>query len=131
MKPQAKKNTLKTKKDMGKWCEFHKRSTHNTSECRAEQLLVVELKISESDVSSDSKSKPDKGTDKGKKIIDADPSATMATTKIQNIEHEDPKEGERLFHSHMWVKGSLLQFIVNSGSQNNLISPEIMKWLAY
>ena len=35
LKPQAKKNTVKPKKDMGKWCEFHKSSTHNISECQA------------------------------------------------------------------------------------------------
>jgi len=29
----------------------------------------------------------------------------------------------------MWVKGSPLQFIVDSGSQKNLISAEVMKWL--
>ena len=34
-KPQAKSNTAKPKKEEGKWCEFHKRPTHNTSECRA------------------------------------------------------------------------------------------------
>lgn len=45
---------------------------------------------------------------KGKNIIDAEPNATFATTKIDNIEPEDPNKGDRLFHSHMWVKGSLL-----------------------
>jgi hypothetical protein len=128
-KPQAKNNTTKTKKDTGKWCEFHKSSTHNTSECRAKQSLVAELKASESDACSDSESEPNKGNDKGKQIIDAEPSATVATTKIQKIEPEDPEEGEHLFHSQMWVKGSPLQFIVDSGSQKNLISVEVMKRL--
>ena len=51
----------------------------------------------------------------------------MATTKIQKNEPKDPEEGECLFHSQMWVKDSPLQFIVESGSQKNLISTEVMK----
>ena len=128
-KLQEKKNTMKPKKDTGKWCEFHKRSTHNTSECRAKQSLVAELKASEPDGCSNSESEPGKGNDRGKKIIDVEPNATVATTKIQKEEPEDPEEAKRLFHSKMWVKGSPLQFIVNSGSQKNLISVEVVKWL--
>jgi hypothetical protein len=30
--PQENNNTRKPKKDTGKWCEFYKSSTHNTSE---------------------------------------------------------------------------------------------------
>ena len=104
--PQEKKNTAKPKKDTGKWCEFHKSSTCNTSECQAKQSLVAEMRAFESDAWSESESGPDKGNDKGKQIIDAEPNATVATTKIQKEEQEDPEEEEHLFHSQMWVKGS-------------------------
>jgi len=87
------------------------------------------LKASESDACFDPKLEPDMGNCKGKHIIDAKPSATVATAKIQKNEPEDPEEGVHLFHSQMWVKGSLLQFIVDSGSQKNLISAEVMKRL--
>jgi hypothetical protein len=80
------------------------------------------LEASELDVCSESEPKPDKGNDRGKKIIDAECNATIATTKIQKEEPEDLEEAKRLFHSKMWVKGSQLQFIVNSRSQKNLIS---------
>ena len=68
---------------MGKWCEFHKSPTHNTSECWAKQSLVAEKKASELDAHSDTESEPEKGNDRGKKIIDADPNAIVSTTKIQ------------------------------------------------
>ena len=126
-KPQAKSNTAKPKKEAGKWCEFYKSPTHNTSECRAKQSLVAEIKAFESDAYSNSELETNKGNDRGKNIINAEPNATVATTKIQKKEPEDSKEEEHLFHSQMWVKGSLLQFIVDNGSQKNLISAKVMK----
>ena len=54
-KLQAKNDTMKTKKDTGKWCEFHKNPNHNTSECRTKQSLMAKLKASESDSCSDPK----------------------------------------------------------------------------
>jgi hypothetical protein len=53
------------------------------------------------------------------------------TTTIQPEEPEDPEEGEHLFHSHMWVKGTPMHFIVDSGSQKNLISIEVIKQLDF
>jgi hypothetical protein len=62
-----------------------------------------------------------------RQIIDVDPTAIVATTTIQPEEPIDPEEGERLFHSQMWVKGTPLHFIIDSGSQKNLISTEVVK----
>ena len=90
---------------------------------------MAERKVPESDACSDSESELDKGNEKGKQIIDVDPNTTIATAKIQKNEPEDPKEEECLFHSQMWVKGSPLQFIVDSGNQKNLISAEVVKRL--
>ena len=90
---------------------------------------MAELKASEIDACSDLEPEPNKGNGKEKQIIDADPSATIATAKIQKNEPEEPEERECLFHLQMWVKGSPLQFIVDSGSQKNLISAEVMKQL--
>jgi len=89
----------------------------------------VEFNASESNACPDPESEPNKGNGKGKQIIDAEPSVTIATTKIQKNELEDPEEGESLFHSQMWVKGSPLQFIVDSGSQKSIISAEVVKRL--
>jgi hypothetical protein len=83
------------KKDTGKWCKFHKSHWHNTVDSHSKKSLVVEVKASESDAGSDSESKPKKR----RQIIDVELSSTIATTKIQPNEPDDPKEGECLFHS--------------------------------
>jgi hypothetical protein len=87
---------------------------------------VAEVKASESDADSDFEIEPERG----RRIIDVEPSATIATTKLQPGELGDPEEGEHLFHSQMWVKRTPLHFIIDSGSQKNLISSEVIKWLA-
>jgi hypothetical protein len=68
-KPPTKKGNGKSKKDTGKWCEFHKIPWHNTDECHSKQSLLAEMKSPGSDVDSDSDSEPEKG----RWIIDADP----------------------------------------------------------
>jgi hypothetical protein len=87
---------------------------------------VFEVKESESDAGSEYESEPERG----RQIIDVEPSAIIATTKLQPTEPDEPEQGEHLFHSHMWVKGTLLHFIVDSGSQKNLILAEVIRWLA-
>jgi hypothetical protein len=55
---------------------------------------VVEVKASKLDVGSDSESEPERG----RWIIDAEPSDTVATTKLHHGEPDEPEEGECLFH---------------------------------
>ena len=90
---------------------------------------MAEIEDSKLDAYSDTESELEKGNGRGKKIIDAEPNATVATIMIQKEELEDSEEEEHLFHCHMWVKGSPLQFIIDSGSQKNLISAEVVKRL--
>jgi hypothetical protein len=74
--------------------------------------LVAEIKDKEPNPDSEFDSE---NTGKGQ-IIDADPTSIVATATIQPEEPTDPEEGEHLFHSQMWVKGTPLHFIVDSGS---------------
>jgi hypothetical protein len=87
---------------------------------------VAEVKASKLDVDSDSEPE----LERGRQSIDMEPSATVSTTKLQPSEPDEPEEGEHLFHSKMWVKGTLLHFIVDSSRQKNLISAEVIKQLA-
>jgi hypothetical protein len=86
---------------------------------------VAEIKDKELNPDSESDSE---NTGK-RQIIDTDPTSIVATAAIQQEEPTYPKEGERLFHSQMWVKGTPLHFIVDSESQKNLISAEVVKQL--
>ena len=90
-KPLTKNSTTKTKKYIGKWYEFHKSLTHNTSQCHSKKPVVIEMKALELDACSNSKLNHGKGNDKGKHIY-VEPSAIISTTKVQNIKKEDPKE---------------------------------------
>ena len=62
-----------------------------------------------------------------RQIIYAYPTAIVVTTTIQPEELVDPEEGESLFHSHMWVKGTPLHFIVDNDSKTNLIPAKVIK----
>ena len=53
---------------------------------------MAEMRASELDAFSDPESELDKGNDKGKHIIDANPSAIAANTKIEREEPEDPED---------------------------------------
>jgi hypothetical protein len=102
-----------------------KSTWHNTEECRSNQSLVVELKYFESEADCNSKSNPEGG----KRIMDVEPNTNVTTTKVHPSKTEELEEGEHLFHSHMWVKGASLHFIINSCIQKNLISTQVEKWL--
>jgi hypothetical protein len=84
---------------------------------------VAEIKDKDPNLDSESDSEST-----GKRhIIDADPTAIVVIATIQLEEPTDLEEGEHLFHSHMWVKGTPLHFIVDSGIHKNLISTEVIK----
>ena len=94
-KPHEKKAHGKTKKDIGKWCDFHKIPWHNTEEFRSKHSLVANIKDKELNPNSKCDSKY---TDR-RQIIDVDPTIIVATTTIQLEEPTDPEEGDWFFHS--------------------------------
>jgi hypothetical protein len=114
------------KKYTRKWCDFHKSLWNNNVDCpqRSHWWLRSKL-LNKMRVLTQSQNQK-----KGRYIIDVEPSAIVSTTKIHPGEPNEPEEGEHLFHSQMWVKGTLLHFIVVRGSQKILISVEVIKRLA-
>ena len=64
------------------WKMFRLVKKNVSSMCLAKQSLVAELKSSKLDACSDSESELNKGNDKGKHIIDAEPNTIVGTTKI-------------------------------------------------
>jgi hypothetical protein len=111
------------KKDTQKWCDFHKIPWKNTNECLSKNSLVLNLKETEPSPNLDF----DSENIKRRQIIYFEPTATIRTKTIQKEKPEDIEQGEHLFHSQIWVKGTPIHFIFYSRSQNNLISTEVVK----
>jgi hypothetical protein len=86
---------------------------------------VDEIKYEE----PNSNSKSDYENTGKRQIMDVDPTSIFMTAVIQQEEPTDPEEGEHLFNSQMWVKGTLLHFIVYSRIHKNLISTEVIRQL--
>jgi hypothetical protein len=84
---QENKDIEKTKKDTGKWCDFHKSPWNNIVDFHSKHLLVAKVKSSELDADSGSEPQPERG----RRIIDSEPNATVATTKLQPGEPDEPK----------------------------------------
>jgi hypothetical protein len=79
---------------------------------------VGEIKDKESNLDS----KYDYENSGKRHIIDADSTIIVVAATIQPEEPTDLEEEEHLFHSQVWVKGTPLHFIVDSGIHKNLIS---------
>jgi hypothetical protein len=122
---KEKKGKGNKKNDTRKWCDFHKTPWHNIDECRLKQSLVDEVKDKEPNPDSEF----DPENIENKQIIDTYPIAIVATGKIQPKEPLDPEEGERLFHSHMWVRGTPFHFIVDNDNHKNLVEAKAVKQL--
>jgi hypothetical protein len=70
---------MKTKKDTGKWCDFHKIPWHNTDEFHSKQSLLAKIKYKELNLDSEF----DSENTGRRQIIDVDPTTTVARTTIQ------------------------------------------------
>jgi hypothetical protein len=88
--------------------------------------LGAEVKSSKSYAGFDSNSE----LEKGRHIIEVEPISIVSTTKIHPSKLDELEEGECLFHSKMWVKGTPSHFIIDKGSQKNLILVEVIKKLS-
>jgi hypothetical protein len=83
---------------------------------------VAKVKSSELDVGFNSESEPEKGD----KTLTQNPVPSLLPPRSILVNLMNQRK-ESLFHSQMWVKGTPLHFIINSGSQKNLISMEVIK----
>jgi hypothetical protein len=68
------------------------------------------------------------------KILREDRSLMQTALLLSRLQQFSQKNSQilkrgHLFHSQMWVKGTLLHFIVDRGSHKNLISTEVIKQL--
>jgi hypothetical protein len=84
-------------------------------------------KIKDKDPNPNSESDSENTSER--QIIDTYPTPIVATATIQPEEPTYPEEGERLFHSQMWVTGTPLHFIFYRRSKKNLILAEVVKLL--
>ena len=67
------------KKDTGKWCDFQKKTQHNTDECHSKNALVAEIKDKELNLDLEF----NYGNTGKRQIIDAEPTAIVAIATIQ------------------------------------------------
>jgi hypothetical protein len=88
-----KKGHRKTKKNTGKWCDFHNSPWHNSDECRSKQSLVDEIKDKEPNPDSESDSE---NTGKGQ-IIDADPTVIVQLQQFNHKNQQILKRGSAFF----------------------------------
>jgi hypothetical protein len=73
-------------------------------------------KLKDKETNPDSKSDPE--NIENRQIIDTYPTAIFVIATIQPKEPIDPKEGECLFHSKMWVNGTPLHLLIVATIRN-------------